>query len=174
MQNSETVLCFSCGAMVPNIEGPIHKYMLSTPGCWKLYGEILAKEYTQLNYDPDSHRITVDAYAVTHPGVKDERRAVQSVNIHLIRMHYQFEKNCKGEKLLQIIKNAAENTELHQSFTWLEPPSFINAPNITSVLFANNIKEHKERVYTWGTSIWTLWKNIHGDKIAQLVNTLQI
>lgn len=173
MQNNETVACFSCGALVPKIEGPIHKYMLADPGCWKLYGEILAKEYTQNNYDPDAHRITVDTYAVTHPGLKEERRAIQSVNIHLIRMYYQFEKNIQGKQLLQIIKDAAEDRELHKLFIWLNPPSFKNTLNITHVLSASNMQEHKERVYDWGLSIWTAWKKVHGEEIIVLANKLK-
>jgi hypothetical protein len=28
--------CFSCGALVSDIEGPVHEYMRSAPGCWEL------------------------------------------------------------------------------------------------------------------------------------------
>ncbi len=92
MDNEKTTICFSCGAIVSDLEGLIHPYMLSSPGCWKIYGEILAKEYAPETYDPDPHRITVDTYAVTHPGVKEERRAIQSVTIHLIRLYYFLKK----------------------------------------------------------------------------------
>jgi hypothetical protein len=174
MPNDNYIPCFSCGALVPVMEGPIHKYMLSAPGCWHLYGELLAREYTQQNYDPDSHRISVDTYAVSHPGNMGDRRAVQSVNIHLIRMYYQFEKHLQGKRLLQMIKNAAENKELHKSFDWLEPPSFTKSPNITNVLLAKKFSQHKEIVHAWGLSIWTLWKNIHEDLIKSNAHKLII
>lgn len=40
--------CFSCGGLYPNVDGPVHKYMDSSPGCWAIYGEVLAKEYSDL------------------------------------------------------------------------------------------------------------------------------
>ncbi|MFC1547249.1 hypothetical protein ACFL5M_01855 [Candidatus Neomarinimicrobiota bacterium] len=39
----------SCGAMVPDIEGPLYEYMTSSPGCWAVFGEVLAREYSVLN-----------------------------------------------------------------------------------------------------------------------------
>ncbi|MCP5049599.1 MAG: hypothetical protein GY940_20685 [bacterium] len=54
--------CFSCGAPVPEIEGPVHRYMDSSPGCWKIFGEVLAREYSNAAY-ARYHRLTVDAYA---------------------------------------------------------------------------------------------------------------
>ena len=65
--------CFSCGAQVPDVEGPTHRYMLSSPGCWAVFGEVLAREYSNALY-MKNHRLTVDAYAVQHPG-KPSRQA---------------------------------------------------------------------------------------------------
>lgn len=172
MENIKTIKCFGCGAVVPDIEGPTHEYMLSVPGCWMLYGKVLAEEYASENYDPDSHRITVDTYAVTHPG-KNERRAVQSVNIHLIRLYYIFERNLKGESLLRVIKNASENEELHTTFEWLEPPSFENTLKITDVVKAESMSEHKKIVYLWGKSVWKVWKDKYGEKIETLANVIK-
>lgn len=36
------VRSFGCGALAPDQDGPVHKYMLSAPGCWTLYGSVLA------------------------------------------------------------------------------------------------------------------------------------
>ena len=117
------IICFGCGALVSDREGPTHPYMLSSPGCWKLYGEILAKEYTLVNYDLDTHRITVDTYALTYPGIK-ERRAIQSVYIHLISLFYTFEKEMSGIQTTQILKSVVENKNIANAFLWLEPPQF--------------------------------------------------
>jgi hypothetical protein len=38
--------CFSCNAEVPDIDGVVHRYMDSSPGCWKLFGQILEKATT--------------------------------------------------------------------------------------------------------------------------------
>lgn len=38
--------CFSCGGLFPDIDGPTHRYMTSSAGCWSVYGEVLAREYS--------------------------------------------------------------------------------------------------------------------------------
>ncbi len=78
---SVSVSCFSCGALAPDIDGPVHRYMDSSPGCWALFGEVLAREYSDYNY-ASHHRLTVDAYAVQHPG-KPSPPSIGSVAVHL-------------------------------------------------------------------------------------------
>ena len=70
--------------MVPNQSGPTHRYMESLPGCWAIYGEVLAREYSDLAYAA-VHRLTVDAYAVQHPG-QPSPQSIQSVGVHLLRL----------------------------------------------------------------------------------------
>ncbi len=42
---SGVVSCFSCGALVPDIDGPVHRIVDSSAGCWAIFGEVLAREY---------------------------------------------------------------------------------------------------------------------------------
>jgi hypothetical protein len=51
-----------------------HPYIGSASGCWLLYSEVLAREYGDLRYAP-AHQLTVDVYAVQHPGVPERRSA---------------------------------------------------------------------------------------------------
>lgn len=75
--------CFACGGRFPALhEGPTHAYMASSPGCWDAYTAILAREYEDAALFGRCHRLTVDAFAVQHPGNPDERRARQSFWIH--------------------------------------------------------------------------------------------
>src|SRR5665213_1800271 len=106
--NTKTIRCFSCRAFVPDIQGPVHEYMDSAPGCWKLYGDILAKEYSPEFYNQDIHRITVDTFAVQHPG-KPERRATQSVNGHLIGLYCTYEKKLSGKQATEFLRRAVED-----------------------------------------------------------------
>lgn len=73
------------------MDGPTHSYMLSTPGCWKAYGEVLAREYADPDLFAAAHRFSVDAYALQHPGDLDDRRARQSVWVHFLALHLVFE-----------------------------------------------------------------------------------
>lgn len=86
--------CFSCGALVPKTEGPTHDYMLSLPGCWAVYGEVLAREYERPSYMVN-HRLTVDAYAVQHPG-EPTRAATRSVWLHLVGCAPSWSTACRS------------------------------------------------------------------------------
>ena len=95
MQVIDTIKCYGCGAMVENIAGQPHKYIGATQGCWNLYGEVLAKEYGEYEYFEHTHRLTVDTYAIQHPG-QPGRQSTQSVNIHLISLYSVLIKNISG------------------------------------------------------------------------------
>jgi hypothetical protein len=56
--------------------------MLGSPGCWAAYGRVLEREYSDPVLFGAAHRLTVDAYALQHPGDPRERRAVQSFWLH--------------------------------------------------------------------------------------------
>ncbi len=161
------IKCFSCGALVPDIDGPVHEYMASAPGCWKIYGDILAKEYATENYDPIVHRITVDTYAVQHPGIP-ERRAINSVNLHLLRLFLIFEKDLETSKANSVMKQISDDEELHKTFKWLDPPSFENTLTVSDVIQANNREMHTKIVKEWGASVWNVWKEKHGAVIESL------
>jgi hypothetical protein len=70
--------------MFPESDGPVHRYMESSPGCWAAFGEVLAREYSDFNY-ARMHRLTVDSYAVQHPG-QPSPQSIQSVALHLISL----------------------------------------------------------------------------------------
>jgi hypothetical protein len=64
--------CAQCGAAVPDIAGPVHKYVPSAPDCWQLFGQIQADEAVRFGYPP-AHRLVVDAYMAQHPGDGEDR-----------------------------------------------------------------------------------------------------
>ncbi len=53
------------------------------------YGVILQHEYSDPRLLP-THRLSVDTYAIQHPG-DGSRRAIQSVGLHLARLMIQLE-----------------------------------------------------------------------------------
>jgi hypothetical protein len=72
--------------------------MSACPGCGL---ELLAREYGELRYPP-SHRITVDVYAVQHPG-EPERRSIQSVAVHLIALCLVLERDVATVKVRELM-----------------------------------------------------------------------
>jgi Family of unknown function (DUF5946) len=83
VQHAETV-CPGCRLLLPGVDMPAHLYMTCSSACWARYGDLLAVQYAS----PQRmafHQLVVDSYAVQHPG-GDDRRAIQSVGIHLMTL----------------------------------------------------------------------------------------
>jgi hypothetical protein len=110
----EQSICPGCGVRLPAIDGPVHRYMHSTPACWHAFGRVLAREYEDRAYFA-VHHLTVDAYAVQHPGDAGPQ-AVQSVGVHLTRLPRP---DFMGDvTVLDVVaaRNAAEHRQAVQSW----------------------------------------------------------
>lgn len=150
--------CLGCGALVPDEAGPTHRYMDASPGCWRLYGELLAREYEDYARFAPVHRLTVDAYAAQHPGTPSPQ-AIGSVGVHLVRLHLQLERGLPHEEandaMLEISSRAKER------FVWLDPPASPGDVTVLDVLDAGGVEEHMERVRDWAAAVWEAWAPHH-------------
>ena len=148
--------CMWCKGVWPELQGPTHRYMQSTPGCWAAYGRVLAREYQDQRFF-EVHRLTVDAYAVQHPGVPG-RQSIQSVAIHLVRLCLFLERGLAPEKANAAMLAAAKfKTQFH----WLEPPSSLGVLTVADVEKAAGVDEHKLAVRTWAAQMWRVWSPHH-------------
>ena len=148
--------CFGCGGGFPEMDGPTHPYMLSSAGCWAAYGELLALEYEDRAYAP-LHRLSVDTYAVQHPGI-DTPRARNSVGIHLSRLSLILELGWpigKANDAMQII------TAKRFTFPWLSPPASFGPLTVKNVLEAEGAVEHMAAVQLWAKVVWQAWGEHH-------------
>ena len=78
-------VCPGCAATFEEVDGPTHRYMTSSPGCWHRFNEVLAADYAS----PERmafHQVVVDAYAAQHPGDGSLPQQVQSVGLHLMTL----------------------------------------------------------------------------------------
>src|SRR3982751_1269864 len=112
--DSDIVICPGCGASVPAFSGPTHAYYGEAPGCWALYGEVLAREYSDYRF-ARLHRLTVDSYAAQHPG-RPEPRTIQSVAVHLIGLQLSLESAEPVRPLEPVLQAAADASA---AFRWL-------------------------------------------------------
>lgn len=149
--------CCGCGADFPDTTGPTHAYMLSSPGCWEAYGCVLAREYERPPH-ARLHRLTVDAYAVQHPGV-DGPQACNSVGIHLSRLCLIFDGGWSIERANDAMLAI---TAKKRHYPWLTPPSARGAVTVKDVLVAQNAPEHVDAVEQWAKSAWLAWGQHHG------------
>lgn len=130
--------------------------MLSSPGCWAAYGELLALEYQDPAYAM-LHRLTVDTYAVQHPGV-DVPQARNSVGIHLSRLclilDFGWPINRANVAMLAM-------TARKMSYPWLTPPASRGLLSVKHVLAASDPEEHHSAVEQWAQSAWHAWADHH-------------
>lgn len=150
------VVCCGCGGLFPEIEGPTHRYMESSPGCWASFGEVLAREYSDAAYFA-VHRLTVDAYAVQHPG-RPGPQSIKSVGVHLVRLYLLLE--C-GLEMQRANDAMLKINRLKDGFTWLTPPSTPGSITVADVQEAATVEQHTQMVKAWAASVWSAWAKHH-------------
>jgi len=148
-------ICPGCGVVLPGVDGPTHDYMESSPACWAVYGEVLAREYSDITYRA-VHRLTVDTYAVQHPG-GDSPQAIQSVAAHLVSMYLMLELGYSSSRATTMLKAAVEAGR----FEWLARPAHPGEVTVAHVAQASTAMEHIERVHEWAMSVWNAWSAHH-------------
>lgn len=148
--------CRGCRALVPVSDGPTDPYFGASPGCWAIYGEVLAREYGEYGYPP-SLRMTLDSYALQHPG-RPSRKAIQSIAIHLTSLFFLVERGLNAEQTTAAIRHLLpRNGEFH----WLEPPSDFGPLTVVDVHGADDLPAHSRRVREWAQSVWEAWSEHH-------------
>lgn len=141
-------LCPGCGSRLPTVDGPTHAYMTSSPACWAAFGEVMAREFQNPDLLP-IHRLSVDAWAIQHPG-DGSRRAIQSVGLHLARLMTQLDEGLEGEAAnARMLSFAARKSELPE----LTPPSRWSM-TVAEVAPALDPGEHAAAVRAWAEAVW--------------------
>ena len=148
----KTTKCTGCGGLFPDIQGPTHRYMASSPGCWAAFGEVLAREYSDPAYFV-IHRLTVDAYAVQHPG-QPSPQSIKSVGVHLVRLHLLLE--C-GVEMQHANDAMLVINQKKEHFVWLTPPSTLGLITVANVQTATTVEQHTHLVREWAASVWAAW-----------------
>ncbi|MDH5378660.1 MAG: DUF5946 family protein, partial [Gammaproteobacteria bacterium] len=138
-----------------------HRYMLSSPGCWATYGEILAKEYSSTEYF-QIHRLGVDAYAVQHPG-KQDKQSIHSVGVHLIRLYLCLEQGVPAEKANEAMLKI---TQHKSQYIWLSPPESMGEITAADIVKETTVEGHVEATKAWARSAWEAWSDHHPQIIA--------
>lgn len=166
-------ICPGCGIELERVELPMHAYIGASASCWALYNELLAREYEGfVGSLPANQALTrirvIDAYAVQHHG-KPERRAIQSVNAHLVALYLQLEKGYSGEQvnaaLQRVLKFANE-------FVWLEPPTPNGTMTIADVLRAQTPEEQANAIEKYARDIWSAWQ-VHRETVLKWAARLE-
>jgi hypothetical protein len=154
--DAELRACDGCGALVPDVDGPSHRYIGALPGCGAIFGEVTEREYGDYRY-ARVHQLTVDAYCVQHPGIPSPQ-TIQSVAVHLIGLYLQLEHGLRPERVTAARQRAASGK---RRFVWLEPPASLEEITVSYARDSQDPAEHEERVREWARSAWEAWLPHH-------------
>lgn len=147
--------CLDCRASVPDTDGPTHRYIGASPGCWALYGEVLTRDPGPEG-NPPEHRLIVDAYAAQHPG-SESLSAIRSVAGHLIVLHLVIERALPPSRITDTIRRYAERPE----YRWLPPPADLGSRTIVDVHAARGRERPAEACTEWAIAVWEAWAEHH-------------
>jgi hypothetical protein len=165
---TETTPCPGCGANLPPTEGPVHAYMTSSPACWAAFGRVLEAEYSMPELMP-IHRLSVDAYAVQHPGDPTDRRAVQSVGLHLARLRRQLEHPTPPAETNEIMQGFAARKA---TLIYLPPPKTFSI-TVADVAPYAGTAQHGEKTLAWARAAWRDW-SAHHDYVRQWASRTEV
>lgn len=163
MEPSE--VCVGCGAGVPKIEGPIHRYMTSAPACWAMFGEINGHMHGP-GAAAARWQLAVDAYAVQHPGGRSDQ-AVRSVAIHLLSLYAQVELALPGVAAHAVLVRAAA---MKAGYHWLAPPANPGWVTVGHVL--ERLGDPVQAVEEWGVQAWQGW-SVHHPQVVRWYSELR-
>lgn len=152
----KTSRCPGCGATLDVMEGPVHAYMTASPACFDLFNKVLAIEYSAPQFAA-AHRMTVDTYAVQHPGTEKNRRQIQSVGLHLARLHVQLTTPLPPQKTNEVMLGFSRHKA---SLIFLEPPSRFSMCIADVAPFAGS-PDHSTKIRDWAAATWSDWADHH-------------
>lgn len=149
--------CLGCGALVPDTQGPVHKYVPSSPGCWKTFGEVQAAEAQRFGHPP-AHRVVVDAYMAQHPGDGTDRRDRQSVFVHLVGLCAVLEHRLPDSYATKLL---GQMIRQHRDFPILQRDEGPGPLTVLHMVGATDLADHEQRALGWATAVWGSWSAHH-------------
>jgi hypothetical protein len=150
------VPCVGCRGLVPDEDGPIHRYMSASPGCWRRYTELGAGSMPRTARSA----LTVDAYAVTHPGVPGPQ-STPSVWIHLVALCFVLERRWPVDQAIRLRRVAAD---AFAGWPWLDRPEAMGAITVVDVggaIGAGDGRRAADLVESWIDAAWAAWAAHH-------------
>lgn len=155
--------CIGCGGAVPDIAGPTHSYMRSSPGCWATYGEVCARVFGTEGRASDGRH--VDCYAVQHPGgAEHDSRQRSSVAVHLtaLCLDHQFAIPTDQVTAIRARMSRIVLPQLGRSqWPYLLPPTGSATTTVADVHTLGNGHQLIDRIEQWAAETWSAWDDHH-------------
>ena len=129
--------------------------MLSSPGCWARYGDVLAREYSNPELTK-THRLSVDTYAVQHHGYHDQR-AIRSVGLRLARLMLQLDRPSGPRETNEVMLGLSG---AKATIEFLDPPKSFTM-TAADIPLEGPFQKHIEAVQAWACSTWQASEDHH-------------
>lgn len=159
-------VCVACGFQGES-DGVAHAYMSFSPACWARYGEIMAREFGVPGYF-DAHRLLVDACCGQH-SVGNDRRARQSLQIHLAGLTLHFEDGASKSEIVAFLSKAARNDQ----FEALPMPEENLSVSMAGIFDATDAVEHCAEVAKYARRVFDAW-SVHRPVFRALISDTRI
>jgi hypothetical protein len=157
-----SVHCIGCGAVVPKEHGETHPFFRSDPACRRIYGELLAREYSDPAYQR-VYRLSVDTWPAQHPGEASEK-AARLLAGHLVRLCIVLEREWPLERANDIMVRFSRLQKAR--LPWLAPPKNTGVITVVDVQKATDADSHCRRVWEWAKCTWATW-HAHHEQIRE-------
>ena len=152
--------CPGCGDRLPAIDGALHAYVGASSACWTRFAEISA---TLPEGGTPLRRLIPDAFMVQHPGVP-ERRAIQSVGLHLVALSLVLERGLPPANLSATLQRVLARPP---AWRWLEPPVPNGTLTIGDVAAAadepgpGSSAALRDAIEAYVRGVWASWAACH-------------
>jgi hypothetical protein len=157
--------CPGCGLALAPFAGPTDAYGGASAACFRLYGDVLAREFSEPAWFA-SHQLSAHAYMAQHPS-SSSRAAVQSVWVHLGALQLLLERDAAADVVARAMSRL---TATQPTYEWLDPPASRGDITVREVAAARDADEHAKLTRRWADAVWQAWRE-HHDAIRALAAT---
>lgn len=137
-------------------------YYNATPECWAVYTEVLGAEFGNAPLFAQVHQLTVDTYAVQHPGGAHPDK---SIFVHLAGLHLMLDRGFSPVRVPPLLQELVRTVREWPHF---RAPADLGPMTILDVALAQSPEAHVKVVREWAGALWEAWKPCRAT-VAKLV-----
>lgn len=137
-------------------------YFNTSPECWAVYTEVLGAEFGNAPLFGQVHQLTVDTYAVQHPGGDHPDK---SIFIHLAGLYLVLDRGHTPIHVPPLLQRLARTVREWPHF---EAPADLGAMTVLDVALAESVMAHAEVVREWAGTVWEAWAPCQA-RVARIV-----
>ena len=132
----------------------------ASAACWALFGDVLAREFSNVLLFGQVHQLSVDAYAVQHAGGAHPDK---SVAVHLVGLHLVHQRGIPPRDVPPRLQRLARSVGV---WPRLPVPRASWTLTAADVAAAATTAAHATVVRRWAAKVWAAWAPHHAAAAA--------